>query len=247
MSKTIGEILNMDLLGDKAYVLSVIGCGGKTTFVNTLANECKNYKVLVTPSTKIANITYKNVIFKTDLDSIRSHKAIIGVQCLGILNTTLGKITAMPLEDLEDIIGDYSLTIIEADGSAGRPCKGWKDTEPVIYNNTTYTIGIVTLQALDKAVSDETVFRKEEFKKLTGLQENDIITQKDLIKMVCSKDGMFKNAVGEKSLLVSKIETREDEEKANSFIKIINENYKDMFTHIAYGSAINNCWTKIKD
>ena len=115
-----GTLLGLE---DKA-IIAVIGCGGKTSLIASLANEYRHKKVLVTPTTKMFPIE--------------------GIQCLGILNEASGKLEALKQEQLEAIIPQYDLVLLEADGSAGLPCKGWLADEPVVPAFCTHTIGVVT-------------------------------------------------------------------------------------------------------
>lgn len=220
------QILNLNL----PERISVVGCGGKTTFIEQLAEEYKHKKVLITPTTKI-KIPENSFIYKT-IEECENHKAINGIQYFGIIEKT--KLKSLPLEFLEKIISDYDLVLMEADGSAGLPAKGWNETEPVIPNFSTHTIGIITLDALGKIADETTVLRLNEFEALTQIKKGQKITIKAIQKMI-SSNGMFKSSVGNKSLFVNKINQTE--------ITKLEQLKSDM--QMAYGNALENSWEEL--
>ena len=233
------------LLLDAAYrqsVIAVIGCGGKSTFIESLARECAGKKTLITPTTKIWPIRKKDVILKTGLEECISHNAVKGIQCLGVLNETSGKLEALPPDLLESLIAQYDVVLLEADGSRGLPCKGWLPDEPVIPQYCTHTAGIVSLQALGKPASDDTVLRLPEFSALTGLQKGETITAQALARMVCGENGMFRNGIGRQSIFVNQLDPGADVSAAGEWLNAIRQVYPDRFACLAYGSALKNKW-----
>ena len=128
------------------------------------------------------------------------------------------------------------LVLIEADGSAGLPCKGWLDTEPVVVPFTTHTVGVVTLHALGKPANAQTVLRPVEFERLTGVALGQIITGNAMVRMV---DGMFERSVGMKALLLNCGEG----EPAKQFLN--RPELLQYFDALAYGSARENTWTGV--
>lgn len=223
-------------------VVSVVGCCGKTTFVNQLAKELSHTRVLISPTTKIRPMTELGKRCQTTLEGVTAHRPQIGVQCLGLAVPGLHKLSALPDPWLGNLIGDYDLTLLEADGSRGLPCKGWLDNEPVIPAYTTHTVGIVTLLGLNRPVSPETVLRIPEFTALTGLAIGDTITLDGLTKMVI---GMFVKSVGKQCLFVNQVETPEQKNLAKDWLITIKTQYPHIFSLLAYGSAIQNTWKKV--
>ena len=224
-------------------VAAVIGCDGKTTFIETLAHEHRDMKVLITPTTKMRPIRRENAALCLTPQDCASHKAQKGIQCLGAFNETSGKLEALPPDLLESIIPQYDIVLLEADGSQGLPCKGWLPDEPVIPQYCTHTLGIVTMDALGKPADSNTVLRIPEFTALTGLQEGDTISAAALTSMVCATNGMFRNAHGKQSLFVNKAEN--NAAAAQEWLLNIKQAYPGRFACLAYGSALANKWREL--
>jgi len=221
-------------------VVAVIGCGGKSTFIETLAHECRDRKVLITPTTKMRPIRREGFVLRLTTQECASHKALKGIQCLGALNETSGKLEALPPELLESMLSQYDIVLLEADGSQGLPCKGWLPDEPVIPHYCTHTLGIVTMDALGKPADSDTVLRLPEFTALTGLRKGNAINAGALTSMVCAENGMFRTGRGRQSIFVNKAEN--DTVLAEGWLLNIKQTYPDRFACLAYGSALTNKW-----
>ena len=219
----ITESLNLHV----SSVVAVIGCGGKTSLIKYLADSCRNRKVLISPSAKM---------FPIDID---------GISCVGRLNETTGKLEALPTNELAALIPHYDLVLLEADGSRGLPCKGWREDEPIIPPYCTHTIGIVTMNALGCPISSSLVHRLPEFSALTGLYEGDIITLETLITMVCAPQGMFKNSSGHSYLLVNQAENEQTASIAREFLQTIKTKYPSRFSKLLYGSIQQDIWQEV--
>ncbi|NIZ41321.1 selenium cofactor biosynthesis protein YqeC (plasmid) [Entomospira entomophila] len=225
----------------KPTVIAVIGCGGKTTFIHKLAEECQQKKVLITPTTKMKPWDNEWIQLCTTLEDCDQHQATIGVQCLGIQNNVTHKLEALPITLLQEIISHYDIALLEADGSRGLPCKGWLHNEPVIPSFCTDTVAIVTLTSLNKPATKDSILRIPEFLQLTGLSYGDRITIDTLTMMICSDGGMLKNTVGERYLFINQVECDADIPLAKQFIASIQQSCKDPIRSF-YGSAIRNQW-----
>ncbi len=232
-----------DDLSEK-IIVSVVGCGGKTTFIKTLSESIKNKKVLITTTTKIR--PEQGTILINSLDDCIKHIPKEAVYCYGVINESSGKLEAMPLHILKDVVSKFDIALIEADGSKGIACKGWRDYEPVVPNYTTYTVGIITLSSLNKAVSDETVFRQEEFKALTKIKSDERIDYKHIARMLCERNGMFYKSVGKKILCINKVESSEGISMAKKLAEVVKKEYgSDFFDKIVYGSAMAASWNEV--
>lgn len=237
---TAGKLLFQNHPGSE--VVAVVGCCGKTTFVNQLAQEFSQNKVLISPTTKIHSMIELGDGCQTTLDGVEHYKPQKGIQCLGVGVPGLQKLSALPEGLLADLVGEYDISLLEADGSRGLPCKGWLDSEPVIPPYTTHTVGIVTFLGLDQLVSPDTVLRIPEFTALTGLQPGDAITLDGLTKMV---EGMFVKAVGKRCLFVNQVETATQENLAKDWLTALKLQKTHGFALLAYGSAWNNTWKEV--
>jgi len=234
-------------------IAAVIGCGGKTSLIELIAQKCKNKKVLISPTTKILPATSAASTVITPCDTLKSstdHIAKEGIQCLGIKNEKSGKLEALPEDLLAKIVSSYDIVLLEADGSRQKQYKGWQDNEPVIPQYCSHTIGVVTLFKQDKTkpsitATKETVHNLPEFLSLTGLNEGDIITEKALEDMVCAQNGMFKNSKGQRYLIVNQVEDEETAKRAELFLNTVKSKYPNQFNNLIYGSVRGDSWKNV--
>lgn len=235
--KTLTSLLGITL---PAYI-AVVGCGGKTSLVGQLAQENKHEKVLVSPTTKIFPMEQADIVYTNQQDFLNS-TAQSGVCCAGQRDETTGKLGGFAPEILEEAKSRYPLLLMEADGSKGIDCKGWEEWEPVVSKFCTHTVGVVTVLPVGKPANKENVFRLQQFLPLTGLVENQTISLEALVDMVCGEAGMFKNSQGERSILVNKVETKQQERLAIKLLQQINSKQPKRFTHLLYGSFAQEQW-----
>ena len=226
-------------------VVAVVGCGGKTSLIELIAMLSIDRKVLVSTTTKTFPMISEVVTLCDTLESSTRHEPQTGIQCFGQFNERNGKLEALPENILVDIVSHYDIVLMEADGSRGLPCKGWRDNEPVVYYYSTHTVGVVTLSALGRAATSDVVHHLPEFLALTGLREGDIITQQVLEDMICLPNGMFKGSVGQEYLLVNKVENEKEIHITEAFLQTVKSKHPGRFKRLIYGSVHSNTWYEV--
>jgi len=188
-------------------IISVVGGGGKTTTITTLARELKieGKKVLISTTTGIFipnRNSYDNIFigrfpnkFKPQSSSITYYaERVDGIK---LKTGDISKIENVIERDVFDFI------LLEADGSKGKPIKAPASHEPVISKYTTVIIGVIGLDCLGTTINDDNVHRPELLIKLAedGVKTVDI----DLIlALIKSKNGLYKNSIGRKILFLNK-------------------------------------------
>jgi probable selenium-dependent hydroxylase accessory protein YqeC len=254
-------------------IIAVVGCGGKTSLIELIADTFRDKKVLVTPTTRMFPIKASGIMLCETMEQCAGHEPQTGIQCLGLLNTESGKLEALPGNFLADTVLRYDITLIEADGSRGLPCKGWLADEPVIPPYCTQVVGLVTMNVLGKPATKDTVCHLPEFLALTGLKEGQAITAQALEAMVCDPHGMFKkrdqgvgsgewgmgnreqgSGIGDrgsgnreqgKYLLVNQVGDEATACAALSFLETIKEKYPGRFKRLLYGSVHLDVWQEV--
>ena len=162
-----------DLLAIIPGVTAIIGGGGKTTLMMSLAKELSERgRVIVTTSTKILppedipaliNPTSKEVT-----EALTRNPVIcVGNKCGDKLSS--GTLSFAELEKL----ADYVLT--EADGSRQLPLKAHADYEPVIPDTANQCIYVIGIDCIGGRLS-EVCHRPELFAELNGCGTDESVT-----------------------------------------------------------------------
>lgn len=240
---------------NKKDIITIVGAGGKTSLMYSASSLYRNdFKVLVTTTTKIyvpEHKYYDEIIMLSDEkdDKIsRNNIQLIknikkGIYLVGN-NIKNNKIQGLNFKQLDKIIPYFDLVLIEGDGSKEKPLKGWNDSEPVIYNKTTKTIGVVDIKSIDLDINEENIHRLEQFLQIMNDESPYKVNINVLKNIILNKKGLFKYSKGDKTLFINKVEDEKNKKNAIKLIeKIKNENssYIDDFV---YGSIFNNEFIK---
>ena len=208
-------------------VVSIVGSGGKTTLMNYLAKEFNKRKVLVSTTTKIripSQGFYDFIAFNKEEADIIKNINNKGIYVLGS-KIKDNKLESFDLEYMKSITDNFDIVFLEADGSKEKYIKGWNETEPVILDNTTITIGIINLEILGKLVNENNVHRVEQFMDLTGAKFNDVIKKEHLIAVIKGEKGLFKNSKGRRILLINGVKDNQTRKIANEITEAILKKY----------------------
>lgn len=185
---------------EKNDIISIVGSGGKTTLMFTLARELKKLgRVLVTTSTKIGipNDLKEDEIFYRNPSEIKGgNLVVVGGDC------TDKKVSSISQEDVEALAKDFDYILIEADGSKQLPYKASRENEPVIFNISTKTIAVLPMFKYNNELTEDDIFNYKLFKERFG---STYLDDELIIKMAKHKEGLFKNSVGEKYLYLNRI------------------------------------------
>ena len=195
-------------------VICFVGAGGKTTMMFKLAEELRlNNKVLVTTTTKIyIPLESKYDFICTDKEMLPSYIDIKenGIYILGSGVNKENKILGLDERQLDELAPYFDYILIEADGAKEKQLKGWNDCEPVIYEKTTKTIGIIDIKSFGMVINEEKIHRSKIFCKITGAKEGDTVIIEHLLRLIMHPRGLFKAAQGKRILYINKIEESND-------------------------------------
>ncbi|NWG04986.1 MAG: putative selenium-dependent hydroxylase accessory protein YqeC [Syntrophaceae bacterium] len=200
--KSVGFL--REALGLKAKeVISLVGAGGKTTFMFRLAKELflSGKKVVTTTTTKILEPTSEetNSLFihpdeKRIKDFIQrhlhqDHHITIALERLGS-----GKLKGISPSLVNELWNFHGLDtiIVEADGAAGRSIKAPREGEPVIPTCTTLVVAILGVDSVGKELNGDHVFQPERVSKMTGLAIGEKIGGDTLALLATHPEGLLK-------------------------------------------------------
>jgi len=185
----------------KAIMISIVGGGGKTSSLFTLAYELagEGKKVLITTTTAMYNPTEIN---NPNISVLGDHVTAEG-KLKGITKEAAERIYT---DNQYDYIHQYAYILVEADGSKGRPIKAPAEHEPVSPDTTDIMIGVVGMDAFGMGITETNVHRPEILTMLTN-SVNGIVDEEVIVKLACHPQGLFKNcpASARKVLLLNKV------------------------------------------
>ncbi len=232
--KFLEGIMDSSQLQDSREFVTIVGAGGKTSTMYTLAKELKSRgkRVLVTTTTAIYHPEGKDYdqIFIGDkqelLNNYREYTSNSDSGEIVIWARTIdsaGKLRGVSPEDLDEIWKKkrFSWILVEGDGARGKNIKAPKEGEPVIPSKTTLLIGVIGMKILDKSVEESSVHRLEHFADVTGASKGDIISEDILRKLVLNKKGLFK-ATPEKGKIILLLNQCEDQDVQDRALVLAN-------------------------
>ena len=176
-----------------AKCVSVIGSGGKTTFLRYLSGRLPGTVILTTsthirpfPGVPLIDVSVSGR--EQALEELRSALSRSRVACLGKSEPS-GKLAApsdvIPFECLLSL-ADHVL--VEADGAAGRPLKAHRPWEPVVPDCSGLTVCVVGASGIGKPVS-EACHCPELFASLAGITP-DRMAEPEHIAAVLNREGL---------------------------------------------------------
>jgi len=228
-----------DLMGlRKGDVVSIVGAGGKSTLMYSLAEELRGEgKVLVSTTTKIfmpERGQYDYIVIGQD--GCNQFDKGNGIYVYGKAVSKENKVTGLDENILEREIPFFDYILIEADGSKRKPVKGWNDMEPVVISKTKKTIGVLNIEVIGKEINDDNVHRVEKFMDITNSKKNELITIEHITSLIFHHKGLFKDSKGEKILFINRVENQEAVILAYRLLECIEENGGQYIDKIIIGS-----------
>lgn len=197
-------------LGSKlSPVISVVGAGGKTSLILTLADEYVHHgkNVIITTTTHML-MPGQGIFSLTDLkrfsESLKSstgHGKAPGVSPIWLgshagqgerSETDDEEKMSAPTEEIWQTALALKLPIlIEADGSKRHPCKAPAEHEPVIRPETTGVIGVLGMDSIGRQIGT-VCHRPELVADLLHTDQRHRLTWMDLIEIAVSRKGLHK-------------------------------------------------------
>lgn len=171
------------ILNIQKGVTAVIGSGGKSTLLHTLAGELSG-RVLLCTSTHF--LAYDDLPLLTDptADDLRRAFAEHRVVCAA-RRSPEGKLVdcGLPYETLADL-ADFVL--VEADGSKRLPAKAHETWEPVLPPERTRTICVLGATAFGQPIR-QAAHRPAIYAKLAGAPWSAVITPEMAARVICAE------------------------------------------------------------
>lgn len=202
LKKKVKSLIEALAVGSREHI-ALVGGGGKTTLMSALTDELRRNgkRVFASTTTKVWHreaLEYEKVLLLEDDADWKNKKAegwsigrsvFVGKR---ILDT--GKVEGISATLADEIFHDSTVDylVLEADGSAGRPLKAPAEHEPVIPRSVTMVVAMMGLEAAYARLDEETAFRVERVRTITGLHPGDLLTPSALAKVFLHPAGLFK-------------------------------------------------------
>ena len=233
-------------------VISLVGAGGKTALMYRLARELSSQgdAVLTTTTTKIYTPNRKQspivIVSKSAKTFAVEARAILkryrhfsaGNQLIHFQRKLKGFLP----ETIDAIwhTGVFRWIIVETDGAAGRALKAPALHEPVIPKCTQWAIGICSLEAVGKPLSENWVFRPQQVSKITGLALGKPMNESAIADVFLSPDGVLKNAPAsaKRFVFLNQADSQERLEAGKKIAHILFSHEEAGFTGVVIGQTL---------
>ena len=164
--------------------ISVIGSGGKTTFLRWLSGRLPGTVILTTsthirPFPDIPLVDAASADRKQVLAGIRSVLAGARIVCLGKSEPSGKLADPSAVIPFGDLLKEADHVIVEADGAAGRPLKAHRPWEPVIPACSDLTVCLVGAAGIGRQVS-EACHCPELFASLAGIMPDTLVSEEHI-------------------------------------------------------------------
>ena len=201
-------------------IISLVGGGGKTTLMFSIARELSSGEGLVVTTTTtritepLSSQTEDLYVSDNDDDIINwlEHKTgnfhHVTVARKSLNSGKLRGIDPMLTARISSL-NAVSAIIVEADGASRKPLKAPNATEPVIPENTSLVIPVVGIDALNRPLSQDAVFRPEIAASLLDMSIGDTITAESIATLITHESGLAKGSPSRARIIpfVNKVDT----------------------------------------
>lgn len=154
-------------------VTAIIGAGGKTTLLHTLAKQYRGEGKSVFVTTTTHMLIEETTLLTDDSEVIKAELLNKGYVMAGIQSGE--KIKSLSDETYAEVCKYADEVLVEADGAKHFPLKIPNDTEPVIPENVGRIILVCGMHALGKRAT-ETIFRLDTANDSFGISGDTVIT-----------------------------------------------------------------------
>jgi probable selenium-dependent hydroxylase accessory protein YqeC len=188
-------------------LISIVGAGGKTTTMYTLARELarRGKRVVTTTTTQIFTPTSDEtdkLIVETEtamlLNKVKAawahHRRITVATAIdnrGKLMSLQPDIPALLIQE-----GGADVVIIEADGARHRMIKAPAEYEPVVPPETNVALLLMSVEAINQPLNEEIAHRPERIAAVTGIHMGDTLTPDVIARLMMSEQGALKGVPG---------------------------------------------------
>lgn len=185
-------------LGHRECV-ALVGAGGKSTILATLARELagSSARVVLTTTTRIQPDQVGSPVAWTSDPAVVGDVLEPGVPLYVVIREERRKVVGITPEDVDRLVRetDVDVVVVEADGARRRPFKAPADHEPVIPSSATIGVVIVGIDAVGRP-AEEVAHRPEVVARLTGTPPAQPLSVGDVARVLLDDRGGLKGVPG---------------------------------------------------
>jgi probable selenium-dependent hydroxylase accessory protein YqeC len=229
--------------------IALVGAGGKTSLLFTLAEELTRAgkRVITSTTTKIWHhqVMKAPCVVYTDTlhswrDRVKEGLVEVGHVFVGRCVLESGKVDGINPYTSDRLFGDLEVDylLLEADGAAGLPAKAPAAHEPVIPASATLVVAMIGLESVNRPLSSEVVFRLDEMKKITGLAMSMPLTTTALSRLFLHPKGLFKGSprLARRIPFLNKLDLLKSDQDALELAGMILDEGKAKISRVLIGS-----------
>lgn len=199
-------------------IWSVIGGGGKTTLLRSLADElvAEGKTVVLATTTHFLPFSGIDTVVSADEFEVARQVKAQRVICVGTPAheaRNAGKLAPSRIAP-QDLTSLADFVLVEADGSRHMPVKAHSDREPVVPDGSDLTIMVIGANAFGRPVA-QTVHRAELFCENSGCEQDDVVTPELLARHLATETR--RGTVDPNLIIVNQAESPETIEAAHAF------------------------------
>ncbi len=174
-------------------LVALVGAGGKSTILATLAGELSDLRVIVTTTTRMAEDQVTQPTCWSDDPDVVDAALVPGAPLFVAGGRIPGKVTGLSPAAVDDLYhrtrADHVL--VEADGARRMAIKAPAEHEPVIPSASTTVIVVVSVDAIGHPIT-EVAHRHTLVAQLIGTHPDDPLTVDGAAKVLLHRDGGMK-------------------------------------------------------
>ena len=201
MSRTLTQLLDV-----RPGVTALVGAGGKTTAMLTLAEELSKAgrRVIVTTTTHIFppdTGQYGPVFSPEDTAGIAAALERTGLAVAAGPLDERGKLTGVSDAQVEGLLVLAEYVLVMADGSRRLPCKTPGDREPALPVKTELVVGVLGLKSLNYPL-EAVCFRAGLAARRLGVEPENPVTPELLARLAAEPWGLAKASEGRRFVIL---------------------------------------------
>ena len=185
-------------------LIAIVGAGGKTTTMFTLASELaqRGKRVITTTTTQIfypePSETDALIVATETPELLKSiDEAWQQYHRITVAGTVLrtDKLAGLQPEQPYELLmkSGADIVIVEADGARHRVIKAPAEYEPVIPLQTNVALLMMSAEAINQPLSAEIAHRPEQVATVTGINVGDVLSPAVIARLITSEQGALKH------------------------------------------------------